>query len=325
MKKQFKIKKDYHCSSYKNIASLQHRNSWRYYENIIKKRRSIVFVFLFFFCLFAFLNFLFFSSFFNIQNFEISKTQNISQEEIKKIALEQMKQKRFFLFNQNNFFIFNKKAFRKKIEEKYNLTNLKIHKIFKINHWMISVSFKERISTLIWTTQDNRCYFLDDAGIIFKEVNSLIDLKNQKEQNNCAPKFLSEKFKKIPVVYSDTKENIEIKKTVISKKIVQSVLFLYKELPLKANIEVAFFKIPALKKMTALSKKEENKNLEKTEIRVVAKKGFEIYFDIFSSNLSQQIENLRKILNQEIKEKEILLLEYIDLRFGNRIYYKNKE
>ena len=157
-------------------------------------------------------------------------------------------------------------------------------------------------------------------------------MENQKEQEKCTPENLSKNFKKIPIIYNETEENIEINKTIISKKLIDSILYIYKELPLKTAIEINFLKILPLKKMNLDAEKEDTKEqtdiykkLEKTEISVVTQKGFEIYFDIFSSSLDQQIKNLRKILNQEIKEKEIPSLEYIDLRFGNRIYYRTKE
>jgi len=338
MKKQSLIKQDYHFSNYKNTYSSQHRNSWQYYNNIIKKRKKLFFLILLLFCIFICLDFLFFSPFFDIQNFEISKTQNISQKEIEKIALNQTKQKKFFFLNQKNFFVFDKKVLQKNLEQSFSLTKLKIHKEFKNPLWVktVHINFEERISTSIWTTKNNKCYFLDEYGIIFKEINSttnqLILLENQKEQEKCTPENLSKNFKKIPIIYNETEENIEINKTIISKKLIDSILYIYKELPLKTAIEINFLKILPLKKMNLDAEKEDTKEqtdiykkLEKTEISVVTQKGFEIYFDIFSSSLDQQIKNLRKILNQEIKEKEIPSLEYIDLRFGNRIYYRTKE
>ncbi|MFH1838574.1 MAG: hypothetical protein ABH808_03735 [Candidatus Kuenenbacteria bacterium] len=372
MKKQSKIKLDYHCSNYKNTSLSQNKN---FHNNVIKKRRRIFFLILLFLCLVVNLYFLFFSSYFDIQNFEISKTQNIPKEKIKKIALDQFKQKRFFFFNQKNLFIFNKKTLQNNLNQAYNLSKLKIHKEFKNPLWTptIKIDLKEKISTLIWITKDDKCYFLDEKGMALEEINleNKITINNEAQNLNkniknindleniahCNPENLFKKFKKFPIIYNETDEKVEIKKTIISEKLIQSILFLYKELPLKTKIEINYFKIPILKKLDLTKEekiKEENpaiqdidghqdkktilqqpiisknnledeyKKLEKTEIRVVVKEGFEIYFDIFFSDLDQQINNLRKILNQEIKDK-LSSLEYIDLRFGNRIYYKVKE
>ncbi|MEK7167221.1 MAG: hypothetical protein AAB732_02325 [Patescibacteria group bacterium] len=357
MKKQSKIKLDYHRSNYKNTSFLQNKNSRQYLNNVIKKRRRIFFLIFLFLCLIVGFYFLFFSSYFDIQNFEISKTKNISQEKIKEIALDQFKQKRFLIFNQKNIFIFNKKTLQNNLNQKYNLNKLKIHKEFKKPLWIpaIKIDLDEKISTLIWITKNDQCYFLDEKGIVLEEITKTIDNQNKNANNlenfiYCSPKNLIEKFKKFPIIYNEAEEKIEIKKIAVSEKLVKAILFLYKELPIKTKIETSYFKIPVLKKLdlpkqeitadnsivspakTIENKKaannqqttKEDQKLEKIEIRVVTQSGFEIYFDVFSSDLNQQINNLSKVLNQEIKDK-ISSLEYIDLRFGNRIYYKNKE
>ncbi|MBI4652777.1 hypothetical protein HY750_00795 [Candidatus Kuenenbacteria bacterium] len=375
MQKQSKIKLDYHRSSYKNTSLSQNKNSRQYYNNIIKKRRKMFFLIFLFLCLIIGFYFLFFSSYFDIQNFEISKTQNIPQEKIKKIALDQFEQKRFFFFNQKNLFIFNKKTFQNNLNQKYNLSKLKIHKEFKNPLWIptIKINLEEKISALIWITPDDKCYFLDETGMALETINNqqltINNKKNTKTQENqlktdqllsntetqeqenlkniiqCEPEKLVEKFKKFPIIYNESDEKLKIKEVAVSKKLIQSILFLYKTLPIKTKIEISYFKIPVLKKMVPrltdekenqkiisqqqpiVSKnnlEEEYKKLEKTEIRVVAKDGFEIYFDIFFSDLDQQINTLRKVLDQEIKDK-LSSLEYIDLRFGNRVYYKVKE
>jgi cell division septal protein FtsQ len=375
MKKQSKIRLDYYHSNYKNASLSQNKNPRQYYNHIINKKRKMFFlIFLFLLCLVVNFYFLFFSSYFDIQNFEISirqiAKQNISQEKIKKIASDQFEQKRFFFFNQKNLFVFNKKTLQNNLNQIYNLNKLKIHKEFKNPLWIptIKINLEEKISALIWITSNNKCYFLDETGIVLKEIKiitptlsdasieinqSELQHLNIKDNKYCKPENLVEKFKKIPIIYNEDDKKIEIKKTITNKKLIQSILFLYKTLPIKTKIEISYFKIPVLKKMTPQltdeKEIEKNKNekenkktipqkpiisssnleeeyiqLEKTEIRVVTKDGFEIYFDIFFSDLDQQINTLRKILDQEIKDK-ISSLEYIDLRFGNRVYYKIKE
>jgi len=49
--------------------------------------------------------------------------------------------------------------------------------------------------------------------------------------------------------------------------------------------------------------------------------GFEIYFDS-KENIKDQIFNLDKLLKEKIEKDELESLEYIDLRFGSRVFYK---
>ncbi len=49
--------------------------------------------------------------------------------------------------------------------------------------------------------------------------------------------------------------------------------------------------------------------------------GFDIFFDLEES-YQDQIFNLDVVLKEKIKPEELSNLDYIDLRFGNKIYYK---
>ena len=65
---------------------------------------------------------------------------------------------------------------------------------------------------------------------------------------------------------------------------------------------------------------EEEKLKQSTQINVLTDKDYLIYFEV-SKNLDEQITRLDNILKTELKGQEENL-EYIDLRFGPRIYFK---
>ena len=56
------------------------------------------------------------------------------------------------------------------------------------------------------------------------------------------------------------------------------------------------------------------------KIIVNTKNGFKVFFNE-EKDFLEQVDNLTLILNREIK-LNINNIEYIDLRFGNKIYYK---
>jgi cell division septal protein FtsQ len=56
-----------------------------------------------------------------------------------------------------------------------------------------------------------------------------------------------------------------------------------------------------------------------SEINIVTEDGFDVYFDS-KLNVDQQINNLKNLLAQKIDNKQNI--QYIDLRFNDRIYYK---
>jgi hypothetical protein len=54
------------------------------------------------------------------------------------------------------------------------------------------------------------------------------------------------------------------------------------------------------------------------EVRVVIDRGYSIYFNT-QDDFDRQLANLKLVLNEKVKDKKI---NYIDLRFGNRVYIK---
>ncbi len=80
--------------------------------------------------------------------------------------------------------------------------------------------------------------------------------------------------------------------------------------------------------MLALDQAILNTNLKKhgyergedvNELRLVSKDGWRAYFDI-TSDLNVALENLILVLNEKIEDPK--RVEYIDLRFGNKVFYK---
>ena len=59
------------------------------------------------------------------------------------------------------------------------------------------------------------------------------------------------------------------------------------------------------------------------EIRVETANGFKLWFDR-TKNLSESFKVLKTVLEQEIKDRR-QELSYIDLRFGNKVFYKYKK
>ncbi len=57
------------------------------------------------------------------------------------------------------------------------------------------------------------------------------------------------------------------------------------------------------------------------DITVVTQDGPKVYFDT-ELNLEVQLENLQTVLRQQLNDRDLSEIEYIDLRFPDRVYYK---
>lgn len=61
--------------------------------------------------------------------------------------------------------------------------------------------------------------------------------------------------------------------------------------------------------------------LEKKRLDVKVREGWDVYFNL-ENDVSEQLFNLEMVLKEEISAEMRENLEYIDLRFGSRVYYK---
>lgn len=148
----------------------------------------------------------------------------------------------------------------------------------------LKIIIEEKISYLIIYNQKN-FYFIDLHG----EVIRLIPEER-----------IGEYWDNFPILNLN-QENIKIGDRVASGRIVDFILRL-DELVKKTNLVVHGY---------------ESRGVE--EVSLVAKDGWRAYFDL-NSNPEIVLENLILILNEKIENPKNL--EYIDLRLGNKIFYK---
>lgn len=229
--------------------------------------------------------FFFASAFWEIKNIkiEIKDASNIKKQDIETLVRQQFFQHRFFIFKQNNIFLFSKKLGEKAINSKYVVEDLKIKK-----RWphTLKIQFKEKPSTLILSL-NNKYYYLDLTGLILTEV----------------PVF--EINKNFPLVIFEGSREMRVGERFLNPDLIKFITDLKTIFTTKTKIPLASFKI---------------KEKEETNLIVLTQEGWEVYLDS-QDNLENQINNFLLVLRGKIKEQR-KNLKYIDLRFGNRVFYK---
>lgn len=116
--------------------------------------------------------------------------------------------------------------------------------------------------------------------------------------------FEKTKYKRELVINS--KKEIIFGQRIIEKESIKDILKIHNELKgLKLNIQD--FNI-----------------LDQGEKLVADINGWEIYFNLLE-NASNQLFNLKLLLKEKIPLEQRDNLEYIDLRFGSRVFYRNKD
>lgn len=145
------------------------------------------------------------------------------------------------------------------------------------------VEAKEREPIFIWCKDSSPCFYLDKEGIIFEEVSG------------DSPGLL--KIKSPGIEGFKLGSRIIEKETMIILEEIQSKL--------RDNLRISIKEI----------------SISGGKIIVQTEKSWQIYFDL-NENPDQEILNLSQVLEKEISPEKRESLEYIDLRFGNRVYYK---
>lgn len=151
----------------------------------------------------------------------------------------------------------------------------------------ISIKVEERSSVVIFCSLEDFaiCYLVDENGIIFQE-------------------------------HKETKDNL----VIITKEPKDSQVLLGQKI-VEKNILEAILKIQKTLKDNYAVDVKEALIQNKSRLNIKTSENWQIYFDI-DSDLNTQVTKLDLLLKEEIIEQARKNLQYIDLRFKDKAYYK---
>ncbi|HEX9664905.1 MAG TPA: hypothetical protein VGA49_03735 [Patescibacteria group bacterium] len=283
----------------------------------------------------------FYSQQFDLRYIKITGTEIINSDKIHNLINQQKSRFRFLILPQNNIFIFDKNKLADNLHKRFGLKALQIKK--NILDRYLEVNLSERTAVMALVDNDGY-YYMDRYGYLITEI--------QREDVN--PEF-AQVFNHLSTM------PVQLGQQILSRKIVESMLAMIQELK-SADVEIASFNIiespqielqitrpepePAVERETAdfdpalaaeieeeelqpeeiiEIKKIANPDYQYKELTVITRQGWKIYFgnQIFQENynLSGQLTSLLTVLNEKLG-KDYAGLEYIDSRFGSRVYYK---
>jgi len=301
-------KRDYSRKKYKNSLFASKKKKKKI-EISIKTKVFVVLILLFIISLI----YLFFYSFlFTIEKINIEGTENIDKKQIEKIAQDQLDKRRFLVFSQKNVFAFNKNELKNKISSEVVLEELKIDKKLTST---LNIFVKEKPRTLVWVSQ-SKYYYMEPNGVI---IEKFLDLPQKEEKIKEIEENIEEEAELVelelpeqdrsaeegidlPIIYDLSNSDINIGDELISSELVSFILNLVSDLPVE------------LDRFEVLDSKS-------GEVVVITKEGWKIYFDSEVA-LDNQITSLNTVLREKISEEQKAVLEYIDVRLVNRVYFK---
>lgn len=213
----------------------------------------------------------------------------LSPEEIKSVSAGYMEGSYFLLVPRNSIFFYPKKSLENFLLETY--TRIETIDIGFKNFHSIKIQITERKPEYLWCLEaDEVCYFMDNEGLLF----------------DVAPDFSGDAYFKFYGL-------LEGDNLLGSYYIATSTNFS----ELKSFIDNV--KGLSLEPTKLLGK-------GKNEYHMTLSNGSYIYFDT-NKSLPDVYENLKALLSSpelSAADRRDLPVEYVDLRFGNKLFYKLK-
>ena len=237
---------------------------------------------------------------FQIKKVEVIGNKRLSVSEIEQVVLKQLDERKYWLFEQSSILFFDKSQAKKILEENFLFESLKIKKKY-FNKIIVEV--EERQSGVAWISGASQ-HFLDLEGIALRAIDFSGDVTIENTGNGTDVIRSEISSGRFPVIYDQSNSEVSIGQLVASSDPVNFVIILSKEFEVTADFEISHF------------------NVERPfsrEVSLVTKEGWEAKFKIDDEPIGQA-RLLSSVVDQKVSDRKGL--EYIDLRFGEKIFYK---
>ena len=257
------------------------------------------------------------------QTIDVSGTETIPTDDIKAVVQSQFDQPEFFFFSSSNSFFFDKESLRIALASRYTFESVDVQRTCAFlnffNDCHLSITVKEKTSQLLWQSADH-IYLADLQGVAIRELTSLeiisltepdpiVVTVTPPEGTLIDPAAVQptplpiNPLKRLPL-FSDINESpVTVGSPVLSSQEVTG-MFQFRELIATVPLTIKQIDID---------------RLAGKWVRAQTTSGFDVLFDPVG-DVSGQIERLKTVLTQTITDVEAL--QYIDVRFGDRVYYK---
>lgn len=224
-----------------------------------------------------------------IKNIKISGLEALGEDEVRSSVLEAMRGKYVFFIPRSSIFLTSSKTLEYELAKKFpRIKTLDVSKKFPDT---LEVSLMERklwgilCSDPVGGENTANCVYVDKEGFTYEN----------------APESSGSLIIKLHVDFP----KLNVGERALQEKILNIVLFLDEELPKLGVGRIVGYEY-SLK--------------TPREIKAASSEGFKMYFNV-EDNFPNVFRVLKTVLNEEIKERRSQL-KYIDLRFGNKVFYK---
>lgn len=253
------------------------------------------------------------SPFFAVQRVKVTGTETVSPDEIAAHAWAELERRRLLFFRAKNRFLYDEQRLFDALGSAYAFETLDIARTCDLrgNGCGLAVAVREKTSQLLWSSGD-RLYLVDLHGIAIRELTpeEVASWKSPDPPpqdplpDGSLPVSVSiDPLKKLPLFVDLNASTVDVGSTVLTESEVSNLLEFEKRL---SAMNVLFSQVDV-------------DRLAGKWMAVKTLAGFNILIDA-SGDIPAQILNLQVLMRDTIKDTKDL--RYIDLRFGDHVYYK---
>ena len=240
-----------------------------------------------------------YSNVFSITRVQVEGNQRVGEETVHSIVNNQLAHRRFLLFSQKNILFFKADAVAQQLEDIFLIDSVNIK---RTGLHSITVTIFEKTSGVVWAIGNDQWY-LDQDGIAIDKLdpNDLVIQSVTDGTDIIRPELTSGNY---PLIYDQSGSDVQIGSSATSDQLVHFMIGLSEALQQQTTIDVSHFTVerPYL-----------------PEVAMITKDGFTVYFRV-DDQPAAQVQTLQALLQQKIHDQRNL--QYIDLRFGERVFYK---
>ena len=249
----------------------------------------------------ALTSFFFTAPVFTINAVRVEGAETINPKDIRTITEDYLDSRSLLIFKKNNRFLFNEEDLTEKLAKNYSFSSLKI----KREGQTLAIVLKEKVSSFLWLSND-ASYLLDNAGSVIRAISAeeSTDILNPPllsgvtKDGNLMPESI-----KI-LVFKDLANNpVAIGQAVLSESEVKNIRSFFDAMQ-TSGVSIERFEL--------------NRAVG-AWFKAVTRNGYDILLDP-SSDVLKQADSVLLILREQKKDPSSL--EYIDVRFGDHVYYK---
>lgn len=220
------------------------------------------------------------------ENFQVSKITILGNGKVQTAAVEKLisagVQQRFWFISSKSIFLVSPSKISGVILDQYPVIGSV--EIKKQYPDNIIVNIKERKPFVIFCEKTEDCFFLDENGVVFERVINTVE--------------------GFPIVRQFEDRAMVLGKAAVEKNIMEAIVKIKKDFEEKLNLQIKEINIP-----------------DSARLNTTTSEGWRVYFGL-DSDIDLQIIKLNYLLEKELPKESRVGLQYIDLRFKDRAYYK---